>query len=84
MNPDYPSPDERRITTEVVTERCDYPSTYWCKRDFWDWTTGIHRDDFVEVDRPHYARLTERRRRRRHARRCLELFYDLSRPADAA
>ena len=39
---------------------------------------------FIEVDRPHYARLTERGRRRRHARRCLEFFDDLSRRADAA
>ena len=42
------------------------------------------RDGFVEVDRPHFARLTERGRRRRHARACLELFGDLSRRAGAA
>ena len=42
------------------------------------------RDGFVEVDRPHYARLTERGRHRRHARACLALFDDLSRCTDAA
>ena len=36
-------------------------------------------DGFVEVERPHYARLTARGRRRRHARRCLEFFDDLYR-----
>ena len=41
-------------------------------------------DGFVEVDRPHWARLTERGRRRRHARCCLQLFDDLSRRADGA
>ena len=38
-------------------------------------------DGFVEFERPHYARLTERGRRRRHARRCLQFFDDLSRRA---
>ena len=41
-------------------------------------------DDFIEVDRPHWARLTERGRRRRHARCCLQLLDDLSRRADRA
>lgn len=45
---------------------------------------GFRLNPFVEVDRPHYSRLTERGRRRRHARRCLELFDDLSRRAAAA
>ena len=36
-------------------------------------------EGFVEVDRPHYARLATRRRRHRHARRCLEFFDELSR-----
>ena len=41
--------------------------------------------DFVEVDRPcYYARLTERGRRRRHARHCLQLFDDLCRRAGGA
>ena len=41
-------------------------------------------EGFVELDRPHYARLTERGRRRRDARRCLEFFDDLSRRAHGA